>query len=59
MTFGRPGSIPEYYVRLLLPEPIRDGADELESHSVQFFSSTMLVYCFSSKLETNVIKYVI
>jgi hypothetical protein len=44
MTFGRPGAIPEDYVKIDLPLPLpkADGVvDGVEDASVAFFNATM------------------
>lgn len=44
MTFGRPGAIPEDYVKIDLPLPLpkADGTvDAAEDASVAFFNATM------------------
>jgi hypothetical protein len=40
MTFGRPATIPDNYVKLDLPKALEDD-DVLTTNSVRFFNSTM------------------
>jgi hypothetical protein len=44
MTFGRPGAIPEDYIKLDLPVPLpltTEGSTAVEETSVAFFNATM------------------
>lgn len=49
MTFGRPATIPDDYVKLDLPQPL-DGDADLIVNSVCFFNGTMYVLLFSPLL---------
>jgi hypothetical protein len=41
MTFGRPGAIPDHYLKLGQVQPISVAPEAAEQQSVQFFSASL------------------